>query len=212
MDDVLTESYAIWAKPNSKSLSFGQQLDSLLPGFVYYPEEEWATYNFRPPDNADLLGAWRTRAGDAFIFLLSGSERKAKSVGPDYRVLVSGPSSQVMSVGVQIASHKSNLEKIEKRSLAERKAVGEFNEEVKGRSIERFAKIVAIFAIIVNAFSLYLRTLPPPGIQNEFFMNFYRWLIASVHIGALALLLLIIVMAFAYLIKFGFLLLRTRQK
>jgi hypothetical protein len=53
MDDVLTESYAIWAKPNSKSLSFGQQLDSLLPGFVYYPEEEWATYNFRPPDNAD---------------------------------------------------------------------------------------------------------------------------------------------------------------
>jgi hypothetical protein len=39
MDDVLTESFA---KVNSKALSFGQQLDSLLPGFVYYSEEELA--------------------------------------------------------------------------------------------------------------------------------------------------------------------------
>jgi hypothetical protein len=144
--------------------------------------------------------------------LLSGSEGKSESIGADYRVLISGRTAQVISVGVQIVSHKSNLEKIEKRALSERKADGEFNEEVRSQSIERFAKIVGIFTVIVNAFSLYLRTLPPPGIQDEHFLTFYRWLVASVHIGALALLLLIIVMAFAYLMKFGFLLMRRRQE
>jgi hypothetical protein len=65
--------------------------------------------------------------------------------------------------------------------------------------------------VIVNAFSLYLRSLPTPDLQNEVLLDVYRWLIAAVHFGALALLLLIIALAFAYLLKFGILLVRRRK-
>ena len=63
----------------------------------------------------------------------------------------------------------------------------------------------------MNAFSLYLRNLPVPDFANETLLVTYRWLIVAVHFGALALLLLIVAIAFAYLLKFGLLLVRRRK-
>lgn len=213
MDDVLTESYAIWAKTSPTDLSFGSQLDSILPACVYYPEEEWNTFNFRPPEtkDEDLLGAWRNHDGEAFIFLLGINKDQSDSQSPDYRVLVSGKSDLVKGIGKRIVSHKGSLDKLQRRELAVRKADENFTDEIKTKSVERFAAIVAIFSVIVNAFSLYLRTLPIPDIQDEIFSSIYRRLIELVHIGALMLLLLIIVLAFAYLVKFGLLLIRRRK-
>ncbi|MDO9011680.1 MAG: hypothetical protein Q7U78_07735 [Gallionella sp.] len=210
MDDELTESYAIWAKTSPSDLPFGRQLDSILPTCVYYPEEEWNTFNFRPPENKDLVGAWRDKEGEAFIFLLRATEGVTEDQGPDYQVLVSGKSELVRNIGKRIDSHKGSLEKLQRREIAVRKVEENFSEEINTKSIERFTAIVGIFSVIVNAFSFYLRSLPAPDLPDEF-LTIYKWLISLVHIGALSLLLLIIALAFAYLVKFGFLLIQRRK-
>lgn len=211
MDEVLNESYAIWDKPSPASLPFSRQLDGMLPGCVYYPEEEWGTFNYRPPEHSDLLGAWRTQRGDAFVFLLSFHRKQVEADTPDYRVLVAGRGDVVRSIGKQIVAHKGVLERVQRRELATKKADENFTEEVNTKSLQRFTAIVAVFAAIVNAFSLYLRNLPVPDFANETLLVTYRWLIVAVHFGALALLLLIVAIAFAYLLKFGLLLVRRRK-
>lgn len=211
MDDVLTESYAVWDKPNPSSLPFSRQLDAILPSCVYYPEEEWATFNYRPPEHSDLLGAWRGSTGEVFVFLLADRKRSAVPDAPDYRVLITGRSDMVRGIGRQVVSHKGTLERVQRREFATKKADENFAEEINTKSLQKFSAIVAVFAVIVNAFSLYLRSLPIPELQNDVLQSVYRWLIAAVHFGALALLLLIIALAFAYLLKFGLLLVRRRK-
>jgi hypothetical protein len=211
MPDLLTESYAVWSSSDTAESSFARQLDSVLDGFVYYPDEEWATFEYRPPEDADLLGAWRNREGSAFVFLLSGSVEPKKSLSPTYRVLITGATSAVRQIGEKVAAQKSTRERIEKKEIAERVAGDYFTAELNSRSIERFSAIVAIFTVIVNAFSLYLRALPEPKIQDARFLIAYQWLLACVHVGALLLLLVAIGLAIAYLLKFGILLVGRRR-
>lgn len=211
MHDFLTESYAVWAKSGQEEPPFSRQLDSVLADFLYYPEEEWGTFNYRPPENADLLGAWRNRQGNVFVFLLTASSTVKNPQIPDYRILVAGSCDFVRKIGQLVTSQKESLARLEKRELAERKAGTHFNQEIKNKSIERFSAIVVIFTVLVNAFSQYLRNLPPPKIKSEFFNTTYLYLIATIHIGALFLLLLIIVLAVAYLLRFGTLMVQRKR-
>jgi hypothetical protein len=213
MEDVLNESYAIWDKPNGETLPFSRQLDSMLINFncVYYPEEEWGAYNFRPPEHSDLLGAWRTQSGEAFIFLLTINNNRTETSVPDYRVLLAGHREIVRAIGKQIISHKGILEQVQRRELSIKKADENFTEEIKTKSLYWVSGMVFVFTIIINAFSIFFRSLPVPDLQSETLVNIYKFIIVAFHISAIGLLLVIVLIAFAYLIKFGALLVRRRK-
>lgn len=131
MHDLLTESYAVWAKSGQEEPPFSRQLDGVLDDFLYYPEEEWGTFNYRPPENADLLGAWRNRQCNVFVFLLADSSTVKNPQVPDYRVLVTGACDLVHKVGQLVTSQKESLARLEKRALAERNAGTHLNQEIK---------------------------------------------------------------------------------
>lgn len=211
----IPERYAIWSKPNTDSPSIGKELDSLLKGFFYYPEEEWNKFDIRPPESSDLLGAWRDNKGDIFIFLLKNYHDKksieSSDLGPDYEVIVWGKGKVVSEVGKLIGSLKDLLYKIEKKEIAEKKAARNFESEIKSKSSKHLIGTVAIFTVIVNALSLYLRKLPSPELENEWFSAAYSWTLGILHIGALLLLLLIVVISFLYLMKFGVMLIRGKR-
>jgi len=207
MTDTVTEVHAIWAKKDSHKLPLERELDSLLSGYVYYPEEEWAMYEMRPPDTYPLAASWRDKSGDVFVFLLETAEA-LRMTGPDYLVFVAGQPNLVKKVTGSIHSHKEILEKVEKRQLAGQRADLSLEGEIEKKSIERFTKIVGIFTVIVNAFSLYLRSIPEPDLGGSKFSVAYKALVVSVHIGSLVLLLLIILLAIAYIFNYGMLMLR----
>ncbi len=154
-----------------------------------------------------LIASWRDKQGKVFIFLLEINECTQNNK-PDYLAFVAGDSRLVKPTSRLIGEHKENLEKIEKRDLAGKRADKSLQDEINRKSIERFTKIVGIFAVIVNGFSLYLRSMPAPKIGNEFLKSIYEVMLVFIHFGALSLLFLIIFLAIAYTIKFGALMLR----
>lgn len=213
-EGVFPERYAIWATQKPDSPSIGKELDSLLNGYFYYPEEEWNAFEVRPPESSDLLGSWRDNKGSVFIFLLRNyheNEKHSSNLGPDFEVIVLGNGDAVSEIGKRVISLKNALYKIEKKEIAEKKAAENFNTEVKSKSSKHLISTVAVFTVIVNALSLYLRELPPPNIQNQWFNAIYSWTLGILHIGALFLLLLIVAISFVYLLKFGSLLIRGKR-
>lgn len=214
-EDNIPERYAIWLSPAAESTSIGKELDSLLKGFFYYAEEEWGRFDIRPPESSDLSGAWRDSDGTTFIFLLRNFSNKdnkhTDDRGPDYEVIVFGQGKVISEISKRIGLLKNSLYKIEKKEIAERKAANELSSEIKSKSSRHLVGTVAIFTVIVNALSLYLREIPPPDLQNSWFISVYSWTVGILHIGALLLLLLIVIISFLYLIKFGALLVRGRR-
>ncbi|MCW8966083.1 MAG: hypothetical protein OQK82_05290 [Candidatus Pacearchaeota archaeon] len=208
MNESITENYRIWYKKDINKLPIERQFDGMLKDYVYYPEEEWSIYNMRPADKYPLIGSWRNKEGSLFIFLFETNHYENE---PDYLVYIAGLPDLVKPMSKLIGGHKEILEKIEKRELASKRADESLSSETKKKSLERFAKIAGIFTVIVNAFSLYLRTIPTPSIQNETLKSIYEFMVMLVHFSALSLLILIILFAIAYVIKYGLLMLGRRS-
>lgn len=205
----LTECHALWTRNDVPMAPLERQLDEILQGYLFYPEFEWPIYNVRPPDNHPLVASWRNTSGNAFVFLLEVYQPKNDE--PNYLVILVGYQEEIEIINNLIGTHKLNLSKIEKKQLARESAGKGLEDETENKSIERFSKVIAIFAIIVNLFSLYLRKLPPPSNVIESFKVAYASLVMVVHFSALLLLLLIVLISIVYTARYGYMMLRRMQ-
>lgn len=209
-EEFTTETHTLWATDNSLVAPVESQVDEMLLGFLCYPDFEWAKYGIRPPENHDLVGSWRNTNGEAFVFLL----RKIKRIQTDreeYLIIIVGLSSLVGEITDLVYSHKGNLVSVEKKEL-KRKAIDEnLKEESKNKSIENFSKLIGVFTILVNAFSLYLRDLPPPTNMHPATQSIYFFSLSILHISASALLLIIVCIAILYAVRYGYMMLRRMR-
>lgn len=203
-----TACYTLWFDPTSQTLSPPRLIDQSLSDYFFYPESEWAKYGYRPPENHPLLGAWRDQTGTVFAFLLDSGPKYSKSKGMNLLVYVTGVQDCVDKMGTKIKALKSDLVKVEKKELKVRQVGQRLDQELKSASISRLAKMIALFTLVVNAFSLYLRQLPPPEFPSAAIALVYQLLVGAVHFAALLLLLITIVIAIGYIIRYGLLMLR----
>jgi hypothetical protein len=205
---TFTASWMLWENSFEHGMSLPRSIDHALSDFVFYPEPEWVKFGYRPPDNLPLLGAWRDSAGTAFAFLLdrSPSDPSAR----DRRVLlyVSGAQSVVEEIGGKVTALKSVLAKSERKEIQVRHAEHRIELEEKSPAVVRLLKLVGLFTIVVNAFSLYLRRLPLPNFPSGPTQEAYQFLIVVVHFAALFLLLTITLIGVGYVLRYGILMLK----
>jgi hypothetical protein len=206
----VTENHAIWAPVGPESFPLERQLDKLLStqDCVYYPEEEWITHNMRPPDNYPLVAAWRDVVARVFIFLLEKSSSR-KSGSSQYLVLVAGVAERVKQVGRTITSIKGNLDKEQRSELEGQRVERRLDTETRRKPAVKFSVAIGIFTAVVNALSLYLKRVDPPHFVNEELQTTYLSIVAAVHIASVLLLLLIVLLAIAYVVKFGIMMMRS---
>ena len=207
-NDFNTEVHALWAINSASSMPLVRMLDSLFGEYSYYTEAEWPEYNIRPPDTHPLLGSWRNIEGNLFVFLLEISGRNNDSNNLEYHLFLIGNEYEIIKARQLISKLKNKIEKIERKQLKDDEANVVIEKENKGVGISGFIKVVGIFAVIVNAFSLYLRQLPSPKFKLESLATIYEMFLALIHYSALLLLFIIIIVSIGYVLKYGRLLLR----
>jgi hypothetical protein len=203
-----TACYALWFDPTSRALSPPRLIDQSLSDYFFYPESEWAKYGYRPPENHPVLGAWRDQTGSVFAFLLDRDPKYSKSKGMNLLLYVAGVRDCVDKMGTKIKALKSDLVKVEKKELKVHQVGQRLDQELKSASISKLVKMIGLFAVVVNAFSLYLRRLPPPDFPYIAIASVYQLLVGAVHFSALLLLLITILIAIGYIIGYGLLMLR----
>lgn len=203
-----TACWALWERESGGGVPIEVAIDEALQGYLFYPETEWPRFGYRPPENFPLLGAWRDSSEKAFIFLLDRTPKRPMTTPRQLLLYVDGDKAEVNSIEARIKSLKSSLLKAEKKELRGREATLHLDAEKKAQSIERLMKLIGLFTVVVNAFSLYLRKLPEPSFPHEALAYFYHLLLSAVHFSALLLLLLTIVIGLFYAFRYGVLLLR----
>jgi hypothetical protein len=199
---TISASWAIWQSPDQAAALAGM-LDQVLIGWCFYPEAEWGKYGYRPPEGAFLTAAWRMIDGSAFGFLV---DAPTKGQGPASIFHCTAKESVLAVIEAKINGVKGNLFRAESRKLRDARNRRRLDGADKSKSINKLLKLVGLFALVVNALSLYLRKIPPPDIKFGAIAAVFNVLLATVHITALALLLLLIIICIVYAVRYGILL------
>ncbi|MCK4359993.1 MAG: hypothetical protein KAW92_14885 [Candidatus Cloacimonetes bacterium] len=178
-------------------------IDNIFSNYSFYPANDWTQYGYRPPERYQVLGAWRHPNSIAFAFLLDNPNMM--SIDPTVQVVlyVSGDSSEISILESKVENLKSQFKlKDQKTELAKkvRKRLNSFNAT---KSFKKLSGILGIFTIIVNAFSLYLRKLPPPNFGNKIITDVYNYSVAIIHFLALLFLFIIIVIFIIFFLKYA---------
>ncbi|MCK9194589.1 MAG: hypothetical protein M0P19_12030 [Nevskia sp.] len=201
-------SWMLWENSFEHAMPLARSIDHALSDYVFFPEPEWAKFGYRPPDNLPLLGAWRDSAGTAFAFLLDRSPASPSAGERRLLLYASGARSVVEEIGSKVTALKSVLAKSERKEIQVRHAEHRIELEEKSPAVARLLKLVGLFTIVVNAFSLYLRRLPLPNLPSGPIQETYQFLVAVVHFAALFLLLTITLIGIGYVLRYGVLMLK----
>ena len=205
-----TACWVLWGRTSSSLAEIPHTVDHALAGFVFYPELEWPRFGYRPPENYDLLAAWRDVTGSVFVFLMSAAI--GNHFLPDAEVNIVlyavGNTDLVRVVQERVERLKRQMAKAEARDLSSSSARQSLDLEEKAKGVVRLMKLVGLFTVVVNAFSVYLRISAEPPFPNPVFTVVYQTLVALVHFLALGLLIVLILVFIAYAARYGLLALR----
>lgn len=203
-----TACWALWPNPRNYALPLPRLIDQALSGYLFYPEPEWVKYGYRPPENYPVVGAWRSPEGSVFAFLLGAGSQGPSAQEPGFMLYVTGSRDAVEELGAHVMMLKSSLARSDKKELVVRQSGYKLGLEQKSQAIARLAKLIGLFTVVVNAFSLYLRRLPSPELSSSAVLTAYQILVGAVHFSALALLLMVILAAIGYTVKYALLVYR----
>jgi len=185
-----------------------QMIDAALSneyGFSYYTEFEWGQYGYEPPEGHDVVSAWRHQDTEVYITLLLPS----KKVG----------SKAIKKLVLTIVGIEKNIDKYKKLfALLKRKYSNKRSKEVTqtetSNRLDRISKskhykypvaIVSVITVITNAFSLYLRKIPPPSFSNQNIATAYNITSECFNFLSVLALSLLMLLCISVIIRYGIL-------
>lgn len=206
--DPYTACWALWSTTPDQASALQRSIDKIFSEYSFYPEIEWEKYGYIPPERYPLLGAWRHPDARVFAFLLDNPFMGRSTSIKQMILYLSGEKEEVRRFDSQINKLKIGSARAERKELLSREAGVRLDGVEKAKPLERLLKLVGLFTVIINALSLFLRSLSPPHLPSPQLIIAYQILVAAVHFSALFLLLLVTLIAIAYVMRYGLLLLR----
>jgi hypothetical protein len=182
-------------------------VDTIFSEYSFYPEIDWKKYGYLPPEDRQVMGAWRHPQTKAFAFLLDNPKIKSLGKIPQFLISAAGEIAELSKIDTKISALKQNLsieERKEKQIIRDKERLGEISKKPFGVLFW----VIGIFTAVINGFSLYLRKIPLPEFRSDYLSVIYIHIFALVHYLALILLLAVIIICLSLLIKYGVLYVR----
>lgn len=205
---AIHRSWVIYGSSKREISKIQRGVDSILSGYSFYPEVDWGQYGYRPPDGHQIMGAWRHPETKAFAFLLDNPNIRAVEPSIQLLLQIAGENVEISQLEPKIEALKTELHIEEQKDRVDTYLGERLDRIRKSKSLAPLTGVLCLFTAIINAFSLYLRKLPPPELGWQEFIEIYRVFLGVIHLGALLLLLLVIAIVAGFLIKYGMLLIR----
>jgi hypothetical protein len=208
--EVCTVSWILWTSASQEdSASIHEDVDRIFSnGFSFYPEKEWRSAGFPPPEGHEVLGAWRDPSFRGFVYLLDNPGMKAPPGTIPHLLTYDGARLPLATFIPQIERLKRVLSLNNARRKSERRLRTRLRQADISVSFRKLLVLMGSITAIINALALYLRKLPAPSIQIAWLANLYDMLLPTVYISALLLLLLFAVIFFLFTTKYAMLLIR----
>lgn len=203
------ESLRSWAifVPKKDISKIQKETDKVFSGYSFYPEFDWKKYGYSPPDGHQVLGAWRHSQTKVFAFLLDNPQIESWGSNAHLLLYTAGSMVEISKLEPKIEALKSKVALTETKD----RTLIQDEKRLKGISKKPLIILMAIlgtFGGIITYLSDYLRKIPPPKFGNEATAKFYNILMELLHLSALVLLLIVAIICIAFLLKYGYLLIK----
>lgn len=210
IEDIIY-SWAIYCPTKKDVLWTQKEIDNIFSDFSFYPGIEWDQYGYKPPQDYQVLGAWRLPTNQLFAFLLDNPSMM--SFGSSYPLLVYviGHENEVDNLVPKLDRLKSRFSNQEKRGMSIQAASKSIEKVHKARHIVFLASILGVFTAIINGFSLYIRELPSPHFQITMISKAYSFLLSLIHPLSIILLICVIILIILITIFYGILVLKRMR-
>jgi hypothetical protein len=190
-----------------ESPNIQKSIDMIFSEYSFYPEIDWKKYGYLPPEDRQVMGAWRHPQTKAFAFLLDNPKIKSFGKTPQFLISAAGENAELSKLDIRISTLKKKLniaEGKEREIVRDKERLGQLSKKPFGVLLW----VIGIFTAVINGFSLYLRKIPLPEFRSDYLSLIYIHIFALVHYLALILLLAVIIICLALLIKYGVLYVR----
>lgn len=167
--------------------------------YFFYPELEWSTYGYRPPEGKEILGAWRHPKLKSFAFLLNDITIKKNKENCNFLIHVAGENFEIKRINDKITKLKSEL------ALEDAKSLNSLNIDKKIDKVRKSKSpkiIIGIIAVLTNAYVFIVQKGYNPNFVNEEWEVIYNYFLIFVHFFALICVTSLIFFAFYYMIKY----------
>lgn len=208
-DNIIDSScWQLLSSGNEDTKKIQTSVDGVFSSYSFYPELDWKKFGYSPPDGHQVLGAWRHPDAVAFAFLLDNPLMQKSENYSQFLLYVVGIEREISLIDKRIKAMKKNLRKDAFKTAQAIGAASRLDQMAPSRSIGVFTGIVTFFTAIVNAYSYYLRTLPPPQLGTEFQQALYSLMLSTVYFLSLGLLIAVTIVCALFLTKYAFILIK----
>lgn len=201
-------SWIFYGSEKGDVIKIQKEVDNILSGYSFYPENEWGRYGYRAPEGHQVLGAWRHPQTRAFAFLLDNPSMLTIKPSTQTLLYIIGDEIEISKLRQKCDLLKNRFADISKKDEKVSDVATRLDRIQKSKPLGVIVTVLVLFTAFVNGFSLYLRKLPAPNMHSRELSIVYGYFIVSVHIGALALLLILICFLVIFLFKYGRLVLK----
>jgi hypothetical protein len=206
--NVDSSCWQLLASTGEETKKIQREIDRVFSGYSFYPEVDWKNFGYFPPDGYQVLGAWRHPDALLFGFLLDNPFMQKFNSNLQFLIYIVGEEQEILSIEKKILNLKKGLMKDAFRTAQTLGAASRLDQMTTNRSTAVFTAILAFVTVLINAFSLYLRTLPAPELSSQFLKGLYICLLSLVYFVSLGLLILVSIICGLFLLKYAFVLLR----
>ena len=196
-------SWALYASSQDEIFDIQKEINRFFPNYSFYPEVDWNKYGYRPPEGHQILGAWRHPDSRVFAFLLDNPHMVTFGSNIQIFLYIAGESSELLPIKQKIGVLKTKFELKEKKEKTNITNDNRLQYIQTSKSLKILAATLGLLTTAINVFSLYLRKLPPPKLNDIILTNIYAYSVATIHFSALLLFFVVIMCIIIFLVKYG---------
>lgn len=204
----LCRSWVIYGILIDETTKVQKEIDEICYDYSFYPEIEWGQYGYGPPENHQVLGAWRHPQTKVFIFLLDNPSIVTTKPETSLLLRVVGQYDEIKKLIPEIENLKDKFLLAEKKAESDQRVGERIDRFRKSKSLSALFIFLSLFTAIVNAFSLFLRKLPPPVLGSTVVIDIYKYGVMAVHFASICMLFIVITICIILSIKYGIMLIR----
>ena len=121
---------------------------------------------------------------------------------------ISGNKLKINEFERTVENYKTEINDVKKEKLKAFKIQDKIEKAEESKTLKKLVGLMTLFTVVINAFSLYLRSTSPPVINISVLQIFYEIIVYSIHITALLILFSLIMLFIIYICKYGILIIR----
>jgi hypothetical protein len=205
---TIQHSWVLFGLKESDILTIQKEVDTIFSSYSFYPEIEWDVCMVFPPENHQVMGAWRNKKANTFAFLLDNPAIYKDKRNRPLLVYLLGEERELTILEPQFVALKEFISVEQNVREGDIQISKRLTRLQKSKYLAITYSIIGVWTASINAFAYYLRTVSLPSTWNSLIVGIWNVFSAIFHLSAILLIVIMVLFLIIFTLKYIFLLVK----